>query len=151
LGISQCVRNDSRWCGRRFAQDARVLAEDGGRRFSYSHEGEGCISFDDQRIRRVLLNLLVNALSVSPPGGQITLRSQVRDRGGALFEANSLANYLKQVDDVQRAANGILDTISSAVGNDLASGIKAVGAFAAGAAVGEAVMIGITGIAVFYG
>ncbi len=58
-----------------FALDARVLAEHGGRRFEVSHEGAGQVSFDDSRIRRVLLNLLANALAVSPAGGVVTLRS----------------------------------------------------------------------------
>jgi signal transduction histidine kinase len=60
-----------------FSQDARVLAEHGGKQFSASHEGEQAVSIDDKRMRQVLLNLLMNALNVSPPGGTVTLRSQV--------------------------------------------------------------------------
>ncbi|MCX7176804.1 MAG: ATP-binding protein [Proteobacteria bacterium] len=60
-----------------FAQDARVLAEHYGKRFNHTHAGEGQVAFDDKRLRQVLLNLLSNALNVSPPGGLITLRSLV--------------------------------------------------------------------------
>lgn len=58
-----------------FAQDARVLAEHYGMRFNHTHSGEGAVAFDEKRLRQVLLNLLSNALNVSPPGGRITLRS----------------------------------------------------------------------------
>jgi signal transduction histidine kinase len=62
-----------------FAQDASVLAEYHGRQFSYTHEGEGTVPFEEKRIRQVLLNLLTNALNVSPPSGRITLHSKVSD------------------------------------------------------------------------
>jgi signal transduction histidine kinase len=60
-----------------FAQDASVLAEHNGRQFSYTHEGEGTVAFEEKRIRQVLLNLLSNALNASPPGGCITLHSKL--------------------------------------------------------------------------
>jgi len=60
-----------------FAQDASALAEHHGRKFTYTHEGEGEVAFEGKRIRQVLLNLLANALNVSPPGGHIALRSEV--------------------------------------------------------------------------
>jgi signal transduction histidine kinase len=60
-----------------FTQDARVLAEHGGKRFVSLHEGGGQVTIDDKRMRQVLLNLLMNALNVSPPGGLITLHSRV--------------------------------------------------------------------------
>lgn len=59
-----------------FAQDASVLAEHHGSRFAYTHEGDGTVAFEEKRIRQVLLNFLVNALHVSPPGGRITLHSK---------------------------------------------------------------------------
>ncbi len=62
-----------------FAQDATALAEHHGRRFSYTHAGEGNVAFEEKRIRQVLLNLLANALNVSPPEGRITLNSVVAD------------------------------------------------------------------------
>jgi two-component system heavy metal sensor histidine kinase CusS len=62
-----------------FAQDAAALAEHHGRRFNYSHEGEGTIAFEEKRMRQVLLNLLANALNATPPGGRITLRSVLAD------------------------------------------------------------------------
>jgi signal transduction histidine kinase len=62
-----------------FAQDASALAEYHGRRFTYTHEGEGTVAFEEKRMRQVLLNLLANALNASPPQGNITLRSEVSD------------------------------------------------------------------------
>ena len=58
-----------------FAQDASALAEHDGKVFSWLHRGEGNVSIDSKRIRQVLLNLLVNALSASPPRGVVTLDS----------------------------------------------------------------------------
>jgi two-component system heavy metal sensor histidine kinase CusS len=63
-----------------FAQDALALAEHHGRHFSWTHEGEGTVAFEEKRIRQVLLNLLANALNVSPKGGRITLNSTL-DQG----------------------------------------------------------------------
>jgi signal transduction histidine kinase len=60
-----------------FAQDASALAEHHGRHFSYTHEGDGAVAFGQQRMRQVLLNLLSNAVSASPPDGRITLRSEL--------------------------------------------------------------------------
>jgi signal transduction histidine kinase len=62
-----------------FAQDASALAEHHGRRFSYTHEGEGNVAFEEKRMRQVLLNLLANALNASPPQGNITLRSELSE------------------------------------------------------------------------
>ena len=58
-----------------FTQDARVLAEHHGHSFVLISEGAGLVAFEVQRIRQVLLNLLANALSASPRGSVITLRS----------------------------------------------------------------------------
>ena len=60
-----------------FAQDATVLAEHYGCRFAWSHRGQGNVPFEAKRIRQVLLNLLSNALKVSPPGGLVALRSEL--------------------------------------------------------------------------
>jgi two-component system heavy metal sensor histidine kinase CusS len=58
-----------------FAQDASALADYHGRHFTYTHEGEGEVAFEEKRMRQVLLNLLANALNASPPEGRITLHS----------------------------------------------------------------------------
>lgn len=70
------TQSPSRFLGA-FAQDARVLAEHHGRLFELHCEGEGVAAFEAQRIRQVLLNLLVNALHASPPQGVVTLRSRL--------------------------------------------------------------------------
>ncbi|HJV61034.1 MAG TPA: ATP-binding protein [Albitalea sp.] len=62
-----------------FAQDASVLAEHHGRGFALEHEGHGTATFEAGWMRQVLLNLLVNAIRVSPPGGLIRLRSALHD------------------------------------------------------------------------
>ncbi len=62
-----------------FGQDARVLAEHHGVRYASSHDGMALVSFDAKRIRQVLLNLLSNALALSPRGSAVMLRSQVAD------------------------------------------------------------------------
>jgi len=59
-----------------FAQDAQALAEHGGRRFQWSHRGRTAVPFEDKWIRQVLLNVLTNALNVSPPGGLVELKSR---------------------------------------------------------------------------
>lgn len=51
-----------------FAQDAVALADHGAKHFEWSHHGEGTVFIDDKRVRQVLLNVLVNALNVSPTG-----------------------------------------------------------------------------------
>ena len=60
-----------------FDVDATALCEYRGCCFTCAREGGRIASFDDGLIRRVLLNLLSNALNASPSGGRITLRSVV--------------------------------------------------------------------------
>ncbi|MHB1871735.1 MAG: HAMP domain-containing sensor histidine kinase [Steroidobacteraceae bacterium] len=60
-----------------FAEDAQALAEHRGRRFELQCDADAPVAFESQRIRQVLLNLLVNALNASPPGGVVRLRSGV--------------------------------------------------------------------------
>ena len=60
-----------------FHQDAAALTAHHGLRFVHSHEGEGYAAYEEKWLRQVLLNLLTNALRVSPPGATITLRSKI--------------------------------------------------------------------------
>jgi heavy metal sensor kinase len=62
-----------------FSQDARVLAEHRGLQFVCSHEGRGSVLAEPRWLRRVLLNLLTNALNASPGGSRVTLNSSIRD------------------------------------------------------------------------
>lgn len=79
-----------------FAQDAQALAEHHRLHFAHAHDGEGRAAVDQKRLRQVLLNLLTNAIKVSPPGAHITLRSTMEngnwrlvmeDQGGGLPES----------------------------------------------------------------
>ena len=58
-----------------FHQDAAALTTHHGLRFVLSQDGEGCAAYEEKWLRQVLLNLLANAMGVSPPGATITLRS----------------------------------------------------------------------------
>jgi len=60
-----------------FLQDARVLSEHHGVRFEQSHVGSGAIFAEPRWLRRVLLNMLTNALKASPVPGCVTLSSCV--------------------------------------------------------------------------
>ena len=62
-----------------FNVDAQVLAEHHHVRFAYEHSGTGFAICEPRWLRRVLLNLLSNAINASPAGGQIRLRSAVRE------------------------------------------------------------------------
>jgi len=71
-------RQDPRPFLQSFAQDARVLVEDSGVRFEEAISGTGEVEFDPRWIRQVLLNLISNALKVSPADGLIRLSSELR-------------------------------------------------------------------------
>jgi signal transduction histidine kinase len=60
-----------------FSQDARVLSEHRGLQYVHTHQGVGTVLVEPRWLRRVLLNLLANALNASPPKGTVTLRSVV--------------------------------------------------------------------------
>lgn len=63
-----------------FREDATALAEDQGLRFVVTENDPGEASFDPGMLRRVLLNILSNALRHTPKAGTITLSSRIRDR-----------------------------------------------------------------------
>jgi signal transduction histidine kinase len=62
-----------------FSVDAQVLAEHRGLAFSFHPEGSGEAVYEPRWLRRMLLNLLSNAVNASPPGGHILLQSQLTD------------------------------------------------------------------------
>jgi two-component system heavy metal sensor histidine kinase CusS len=62
-----------------FSQDAHVLTDHRGLQFIYRHRGQGMVLAEPRWLRRVLLNLLTNALNASTPGGKVTLCSAIED------------------------------------------------------------------------
>jgi two-component system heavy metal sensor histidine kinase CusS len=60
-----------------FGQDAQALCEHNGLRFAWRHSGSGWAVFEEKWIRQVLLNVLTNAINVSPKGGRIALASAI--------------------------------------------------------------------------
>ena len=60
-----------------FNIDAQVLAEHHRVQFTCSHEGHGAAICEPRWVRRVLLNLLSNAVNASKPGGNIQLQSRL--------------------------------------------------------------------------
>ncbi len=73
--------------------DAAVLAEASGCAVAIDHQGAGEVAFDPRWIRRILFNLLTNALRASPEGGDVSIRSNldarawrvaVQDRGNGV-------------------------------------------------------------------
>jgi signal transduction histidine kinase len=79
-----------------FAEDAQVLAADRGVRFALAANEAGEIRADPGLLRQLLLNLVANAVAVSPAGGLVTLgsapgpagwRFEVIDEGPGLVPA----------------------------------------------------------------
>jgi signal transduction histidine kinase len=58
-----------------FAEDARALAEDRGARFALGANAGGTFAVEPDLLRQLLLNLVTNAVAVSPPGGTVVLES----------------------------------------------------------------------------
>lgn len=61
------------------AEDAEVLAEDRGVAFALAHNDSGHMRFEPTLVRQLLLNLITNALNVSPRGATLGLSSTVVD------------------------------------------------------------------------
>lgn len=79
-----------------FAEDARALAEDRGVRFAVGRNDSGCIGAEPGLLRQLLLNLVSNAVAVSPAGASVQLDSlrmedfwllKVSDEGPGVPEA----------------------------------------------------------------
>lgn len=59
-----------------FAEDAQALAEDRGAKFQCGENAPGKLAVDPDLLRQLLLNLVANAVAVSPEGGAVTLESR---------------------------------------------------------------------------
>lgn len=70
------VEQDPRVFMESVTHDARLLAEHVGVRCETTIEGSGAVAFDPRWMRQVLLNLVTNAIRVSPRGGLLTLESE---------------------------------------------------------------------------
>ena len=93
----EAKRQDTAGFIERFREDAQVLCEDQGVVFAVVENAAGPAVFDATLLRQVLLNLLTNALRVTPPDGRITLTSRreaarwavsLEDRGPGLPAAD---------------------------------------------------------------
>jgi two-component system heavy metal sensor histidine kinase CusS len=80
-----------------FLSDARLLAEEKNVALHDATGAPGSVAFDPRWMRQVLLNLLSNALKITPPGGVISVESEfagdiwrlaVEDDGPGLPEAD---------------------------------------------------------------
>lgn len=60
-------------------EDAAALAEDRGVRFKLIRNDGGCARFEPTLVRQLLMNLLTNALKVSPAGATVALESTCAD------------------------------------------------------------------------
>ena len=76
-------------------QDALALTAHKGKRLLCRHRGHGRVAMEKEWLRRLIFNLLVNALHISPPGGLIrinsvlgsgTWRLSVQDEGPGLTD-----------------------------------------------------------------
>jgi len=74
-------RTDPRNFLEAFMPDAHTLAESRGVHLAEHVETGEPVAFDPKWIRQVLLNLLTNALNVTPPGSLVTLDSEVTLEG----------------------------------------------------------------------
>ncbi len=61
-----------------FQPDAQALVEHHGLTLDYATKGNGTARIEGRWIRQVLLNVLSNAIKVSPPGGRIVLEGVVK-------------------------------------------------------------------------
>jgi signal transduction histidine kinase len=62
-----------------FSEDAVALAEDRGVRFEVQANEAATVRCEPTLVRQLLLNLVNNAVRVSPPGGHVRLESRVRN------------------------------------------------------------------------
>ncbi|MGH8335299.1 MAG: sensor histidine kinase, partial [Gammaproteobacteria bacterium] len=60
-----------------FQPDAVALTAHHGLHYQQTHRGCGLVAYQEKWLRQVLLNLLANALRVSPPGATVILKSDI--------------------------------------------------------------------------
>jgi two-component system heavy metal sensor histidine kinase CusS len=91
-------------------EDAAVLAEDRGLRFEIERNDPGTAGFDWDLLRQLLLNLVSNAVAVTPAGGRLIMSSEraagrwrieLRDEGPGL-PPDQLENIFERFVQVRR-------------------------------------------------
>lgn len=127
---------------RGFAEDAQVLAEDRGVRFVLGENAAGEIAAEPELLRQLMLNLVTNAVAVSPRGGVVRLDSAPAEEGWRLTvtdEGPGLpAEQLGRIFERFVRFRGPADTADAAHGHGLGLAIsRAIAALHGGAIVAE--------------
>lgn len=108
-----------------FREDAQVLCEDQGIRFEITRNERGAARFDATLIRQLLLNLLSNAVRVTPAHEKISLASwledgrwkvSVEDRGPGLPEEQLERIFEPFARVAQPGASGRHDDVGTGLG-----------------------------------
>jgi signal transduction histidine kinase len=83
------------------AEDAHALCDEARVEFKWGEMHDSQVNFDATLLRQVMLNLLTNALNVTPPGGEISISSVVvGDRWQVVIEDTGPGLPADRIEDV---------------------------------------------------